>query len=87
LACSSTLQMVMTRSSETSVEFQRISRSFIPEDKILRKHWWENLKSYSVRIVSVSSGFWTPISRVQIRSLTAWFTDYVEMLEKYSHLY
>jgi hypothetical protein len=33
-------------SSETSVDFQRITRRYIPEDITLESYRWENLKSY-----------------------------------------
>jgi hypothetical protein len=33
-------------SSETSVDFQRATRPYIPEDRILHNHRCENLKCY-----------------------------------------
>jgi hypothetical protein len=33
-------------SSETSVDFHRTTRRYIPEDRTLHKHGCENLKSY-----------------------------------------
>jgi hypothetical protein len=48
LACSSTLKMEVTCFSEMSVDFQRTTRRYIPEDRILYNHRCENLKSYSV---------------------------------------
>jgi hypothetical protein len=36
LACSSTLKMKATRSSQTSVDFQRTTRRYIPEDSTLQ---------------------------------------------------
>jgi hypothetical protein len=38
LAYSSTMKMEATCSSETSVDFQRTTRHYIPEDKTLLKH-------------------------------------------------
>jgi hypothetical protein len=35
-----------TRSSETSVHFQRTARRYIPEDGTLHNHRCEHLKSY-----------------------------------------
>jgi hypothetical protein len=46
---SSTLKM-NTRSSETSVDFQRTTRRYIPEDRTHHNHHRENLKSYSIFI-------------------------------------
>jgi hypothetical protein len=45
-AYSSTLKMETICSSETSVDFQRVTRRYIPEDKTLHNHRCENLKSY-----------------------------------------
>jgi hypothetical protein len=42
----STLKMEALFSSETSVNFQRIIRPYIPEDSTLYNHCCENLKSY-----------------------------------------
>jgi hypothetical protein len=47
LAYSSTLKMEATCSSETSVEFQRNTRHYTPEDRTPLKHLCENLKSYN----------------------------------------
>jgi hypothetical protein len=47
LACSSTLKMKATCSSETSVHFQRTTRRYIPEDRTLHNYRCENLKSYN----------------------------------------
>jgi hypothetical protein len=33
-------------SSETSVDIQRTTRRYVPEDSTLHNHRWENLKSY-----------------------------------------
>jgi hypothetical protein len=45
LAYSSTLKIRAVGTSETSVDFHRTSPCYIPEDKILRSHRCENLKS------------------------------------------
>jgi hypothetical protein len=42
----SALKRDMTCSSETSVDFQRNARRYIPEDRSLHKYCCENLKSY-----------------------------------------
>jgi hypothetical protein len=39
--------MVAICSSETSVDFQRAARRYIPEDSTLYNHRCENLKSYN----------------------------------------
>jgi hypothetical protein len=46
LAYSSTFKMDAICSSETSVDFQRTTRRYIPEDGTLHNHRCENLKSY-----------------------------------------
>jgi hypothetical protein len=46
LAYSSTLKMESIRSSETLVDFQRNTRSYIPEGRNLHSPRCENLKSY-----------------------------------------
>jgi hypothetical protein len=38
--------MEVTYSSETSVDFQRTTRRYIPEDRTLQTHRCENLKTY-----------------------------------------
>jgi hypothetical protein len=43
---SSTLRIEATCSPETSVDFQRTTRRYIPEDRTLHNHRCENLKSY-----------------------------------------
>jgi hypothetical protein len=43
---SSTLKMEAICSSETSVDTQRTTRRYIPEDDTLHNHRCENLKSY-----------------------------------------
>jgi hypothetical protein len=45
-AYSSTLKMEAICSSETSVDFQRTTRRYIPEDSNIYNHRCENLKSY-----------------------------------------
>jgi hypothetical protein len=42
----STLNVEETRSSETSVDFQRIKERYIPEDRTAHNHLFDNLKSY-----------------------------------------
>jgi hypothetical protein len=46
LAYFSTLKMEATCSSETSVNFQHISRRYISEDRTLHNHWCGNLNFY-----------------------------------------
>jgi hypothetical protein len=46
-AYSSTLKTEAIYSSETSLDIQRTTRRYIPEDSTLRYHRCENLKSYS----------------------------------------
>jgi hypothetical protein len=43
--------MEATCSSETSVDFQRIIRRYIPENITLYYHHFENLKSYLIFLV------------------------------------
>jgi hypothetical protein len=52
-------------SSETSVDFQRTTRSYIPEDSILHNHRCENLKSYINKYV---------------KSTCLWLNSWVKML-------
>jgi hypothetical protein len=54
VSCSaySALKMEAIYSSETSVDFQRTTRRYIPVDSILRNHGCENLKSYVVSFLS-----------------------------------
>jgi hypothetical protein len=42
-----TMNMEVTCSSETSVAFQRTTRHYIPEDRTLHNHRYENHKSYN----------------------------------------
>jgi hypothetical protein len=53
-AYSSTLKMEATCSSETSVDFHRTTRSYIPEVRTFHNHRCENLKSYNGREVRKS---------------------------------
>jgi hypothetical protein len=48
LAYSSTLKMEATFSCEKSVDFQRTTRHYIPEDRTLHNHRCKNLKSYII---------------------------------------
>jgi hypothetical protein len=48
-ADSSILKMEVTCSSETSVDYQRTTWRYIPEDRILRNHGCENLRSYKAK--------------------------------------
>jgi hypothetical protein len=45
--------MEATYSSLTSVDFQRITLCYIPEDRNLHNHRCENLKSYNVKTFGV----------------------------------
>jgi hypothetical protein len=54
LAYSSIQKMEAISSSETSVDFQRTTRRYIPEDRILHNHRCENFKSYILKDVSTS---------------------------------
>jgi hypothetical protein len=47
LVYSSKLKMEATCSSETSVDFQRVTRCYIPEDRSFHNHYCENFKSCS----------------------------------------
>jgi hypothetical protein len=49
--------MEATCYSETSVDFQRFTRRYIPEDITLHNHRCENLKSYTVCVISVLEEF------------------------------
>jgi hypothetical protein len=46
--------MLTTCSSETSVDFQRTTRRYIPEDRTLHNHRCENIRSYTVIAVFTS---------------------------------
>jgi hypothetical protein len=54
LAYSSTVKIEATCSSETSVEFHRTTRRYIPEDRTLHNHCCEYLKSYNMFLISLS---------------------------------
>jgi hypothetical protein len=63
LTYSSTMKIVETCSSETSINFQRSTRCYIPEDRILHNNSSENLKSHKIHIDvscydNVQSGRW-----------------------------
>jgi hypothetical protein len=68
LPYSSTLKMEATCSSETSVDFQRTTQRYNPEDKTLHNHRCENLKSYAVwkKFADVSEE-WTPSAWLTLR--------------------
>jgi hypothetical protein len=53
LAYSSTLKMEARCFSETSVDFQRTTRRYIPEDRTLHNHRCENLRAYNEIPVSM----------------------------------
>jgi hypothetical protein len=53
LAYSFTLKMEAACSSETSVDTQRTTRRYIPEDRTLHNHRYENLKSYKKRVIRI----------------------------------
>jgi hypothetical protein len=46
MAYFSTLKIEVTCSSEMSVDFQRTTRRYVPEDRTLLKDRYKNLKSY-----------------------------------------
>jgi hypothetical protein len=48
--------MEATCSSETSVDFQRITRCYIRKDRTLHNHRCENLKSYGLNVDEFKSG-------------------------------
>jgi hypothetical protein len=52
LAYSSTLKM-MTCCSETSIYFRRTIRCYIPEDRTLHNHCFENLKCYKIIVTYI----------------------------------
>jgi hypothetical protein len=53
-AYSSTLKMEVIRSSETSVDFQRTTGRYIPEDSTLHSHRCEHFKSYKKLLNSMN---------------------------------
>jgi hypothetical protein len=56
-AYSSTLKMELIFSSETSVDFQRTTRHYIPENNTLYNHCCEHLKSYTVQFHNIEKLF------------------------------
>jgi hypothetical protein len=50
VAYSSTLKREVIYLSESSVEFQRAARFYIPEDSTLHNHCSQNLKSYIIAL-------------------------------------
>jgi hypothetical protein len=62
LVYSLTLKIEETCSSETSVDFQRTKRRYIPEDRTLLNHRCGNLKSYRILIVGLK-GIWKKAAR------------------------
>jgi hypothetical protein len=50
-AYSSALKMDEIYSSETSIDFQRITRRYIPEDSTVHNYRFENLKSHMLYIL------------------------------------
>jgi hypothetical protein len=54
LAHSSTMKMEATFSCETSVDFQRTTGRYFPEDRMLYNHRCENLRSYIRKIELVT---------------------------------
>jgi hypothetical protein len=59
LAYSSTLKMKAKCSSETSVDFQRTSRRYIPDDTTLHDLRCENLKSHTRSLLFFLSSQWS----------------------------
>jgi hypothetical protein len=53
-AYSSTLKKETICSSETSVDFQRTTRRYIPEDSTLHNHRCENLTSYNIKVARIT---------------------------------
>jgi hypothetical protein len=50
LVCSSTVKLEATSSSEKSMDFRRATWRYIPEDRTLHNHRYENLKSYKLTL-------------------------------------
>jgi hypothetical protein len=44
-------------SSETSVEFQRTTRRYIPDDGTLHNHRCENLESYMLELIVIITNY------------------------------
>jgi hypothetical protein len=55
------LKMEAICSSKTSVDFQRTTWRYIPEDSTLHNHPCENLKSYNFRVVYKETAGWVPV--------------------------
>jgi hypothetical protein len=55
LAYSSILKMEATCSPEMSVDFQRITWRYIPDDKILHNHLCQNQKTYTCATLVVGT--------------------------------
>jgi hypothetical protein len=55
LAYSSTLKMEIICSSEMSVDVIRITRCYVPEDRTLHSHRWDNLKSNIFTILLITN--------------------------------
>jgi hypothetical protein len=57
-------------SSETSVDFQRITRRYIPEDSTLHNHRCENLKFYKIPTVTPGPpAFWRQLHIDELHDL------------------
>jgi hypothetical protein len=61
-------------SSETSVDTQRTTRCYIPEDATLHNHRCENLKSYTTRMSS-----WKGIHFLYTRSALFWILEEISV--------
>jgi hypothetical protein len=57
-AHSSTLKMEAICSSETSGNFQRATRCYIPEERTLHNHRCENLKSLTTSFINIHWALW-----------------------------
>jgi hypothetical protein len=70
-AFSSTLKMEAICSSETSVDFQRTTRRYTPEDSTLYNNRCENLKSYAFKFVFTWACIYVQLGQVyRFRSFT-----------------
>jgi hypothetical protein len=63
-------------SSETSVDIQRNTRRYIPEDNTLHNHRCENLKSYTISVIvwfilknKYELLSYSPVNKINKRSL------------------
>jgi hypothetical protein len=69
-ACCLLQNMEAICSSETSVNFHRTVRLYIPKDRTLRSHWCENLKSDNKKAYQFNDNHWTEGgSRINIRNI------------------